>query len=129
MSFPPVLLHFLFTNYFVTSNGVAVVRRSGGQTATTLVATISLFSHFNVIYFFLLGFLAIPGSKLANPSLGFVVRTLSISLCYTLQVFWLHKEPLLLSSIGSALICISIVAQSIIAILRAPRSKPDQTSI
>ena len=77
------------------------------------------------------GFLAIPGSKLAMPSLAYVIRMISISLCYFLQTFWLHKEPQLLSSIGSALIGFSIVAQSAIALLRVPKKlsaqKDDET--
>ncbi|XP_063729110.1 uncharacterized protein LOC134856769 [Symsagittifera roscoffensis] len=63
------------------------------------------------------GFFGILGSRKSLPSLSFLIKLLSIVLCYILQVFWLQEDPMVLSIVGSCLICVSIVLQSLIAMM------------
>ena len=82
-----------------------------------------LLALFGYMCYVSVGFFGIKGSRLSLPSLSFLVKLLSIVLCYVLQIFWLEREPSMLSVVGSCLICTSILLQSAIAVITAPSAQ------
>jgi len=75
------------------------------------------------------GYFGILGSRKSLPSLSFLVKLLSIVLCYILQIFWLREDAMMLSIVGSCLICVSIMLQSIIAVMTSPPAQVKNKNI
>ena len=61
-------------------------------------------------------FMGFRGSQLSFPSMSFSVKLLSIVLCYVMQVVVMNKPPHIYSVVGSALICLNILLQSLIVL-------------